>query len=244
MRVKISFTRDNNSGNTIPLHHQKLIFDSLSAILKSIGEDRHQLNFSSLKGTSKIHNGFMKFLSSKITLIVSSSNETLVTKLVDHIFSNEKLTIGRMNLVPKNRDVIPDPEFTTQMRYLCISPLVLLSPAKDTKQVAEQVDPQSSNFSDILFNLTLDTMEKSGIPESVVSTYSEFDIQADAEYLQKMTGQNKKYIRTYRTSDGKNISGYLLPFTLHAHPDVHKFVWQNGMGALTHEGYGMLDLVK
>lgn len=244
MRVKISFIRDNSSGNTIPLHHQKLIFDSLTAILKSLGENTKQLNFSSLKGTSKIHNGFMKFLSSKITLVVSSSNEDLITKLTNKIFLNERLTIGRMTLLPKNKEIIPDPEFSTQMRYLCISPLVLLDPAINAKQAVEQVEPQSSNFSDILFNLTLDAMEKSGIPESVISSYSEFDIQADAEYLQKMSGQNKKYVRTYRTATGKNVAGYLLPITLHAHPDVHKFVWQNGMGALTYEGYGMLDLVK
>ncbi len=244
MRVKISFTRDNNSGNTIPLHHQKLIFDSLSSIARAIGEDRKQLNFSSLKGTSKIHNGFMKFLSSKITLVVSSSNENLINKLTNHIFAEGRLTIGRMNLVPKGKEVITDPEFNTQMRYLCISPLVLFTPQKDSKQPVEPVDPQSPNFSDILYNLTLDSMEKSGIPESVIATYSEFDIQADTEYLQKMSGQNKKYIRMYRTSEGKNVAGYLLPFTLHAHPDVHKFVWQNGMGALTYEGYGMLDLVK
>lgn len=40
------------------------------------------------------------------------------------------------------------------------------------------------------------------------------------------------------------MTGYLLPFTLHAHEDVHLFIWQTGIGALTEEGYGMLDVVR
>jgi CRISPR/Cas system endoribonuclease Cas6 (RAMP superfamily) len=40
------------------------------------------------------------------------------------------------------------------------------------------------------------------------------------------------------------MMGYLLPFTLHAHPTVHKFIWEAGVGALSEQGYGMVDLVK
>jgi CRISPR-associated endoribonuclease Cas6 len=244
MRVKISFTRDNTSGNTTPLHHQKLIYDSLKSVANEIGGNLKQLNFSSLKGTSKIQNGFMKFLSSKITLVLSSSNEEMLTKLAERIFEKSFLPIGRMNLLPKAKEVISDPEFSTQMRYLCISPLILFDPHKDAPRSTEQIDPGSHNFSDLLFNITLDAMEKSGIPEETINSYAEFDVQPDADYLQKAHAANKKFARVYRSSDGKNMIGYLIPFTLHAHPDVHRFVWHNGMGVMTHEGYGMLDLVK
>ena len=62
--------------------------------------------------------------------------------------------------------------------------------------------------------------------------------------MQKIAAANKKFARVYRNADGKNMIGYLIPFTLHAHPDVQKFVWQRGLGALTSEGYGMVDVVK
>ena len=244
MRVKISFTRDNTTGNSIPLHHQKLIYDSIKTVVHDVGGNMNQLSFSSLKGTSKIQNGFMKFLSSKITLVISSSNDDLITKLSNRIFEKNFLPIGRMNLLPKGKEVTPDPEFNTQMRYLCISPLVLFDPIKDTTRSTEQIDPTSHNFSDILFNTTLDAMEKSGVPEATISSYAEFDVQPDAEYMQKASAANKKFARVYRSADGKNMIGYLVPFTLHAHPDVHRFVWHNGIGVMTHEGYGMLDLVK
>ena len=103
MRVKISFTRDNTSGNSIPLHHQKLIYDSLKTVVHEVGGNMKQLNFSSLKGTSKIQNGFMKFLSSKITLVISGSNDDLITKVSNRIFEKNFMPIGRMNLLPKGK---------------------------------------------------------------------------------------------------------------------------------------------
>ena len=70
MRVKISFLRDQASANTIPLHHQSLLCESLTPMIEAVGGDISQFSFSSLKGTSKIQNGFMRFLSSKVTLVV------------------------------------------------------------------------------------------------------------------------------------------------------------------------------
>jgi len=244
MRVKISFTRDNTSGNSIPLHHQKLIYDSLGTVVMEVGGDRKLLNFSSLKGTSKIQNGFMKFLSSKLTLVVSSSDEQLLEKVINRIFEKAFFPIGRMNLLPKFKEVIPDPEFATKMRLLCISPLIIFDPSKDQEHSTEQVDPSAHRFSDLLFNITLDAMEKSGVPEEKVNSYAEFDLQPDQDYIQKIATGNKKFARVYRSAEGKNMIGYLIPFTLHAHPDVQKFVWQRGLGTLTAEGYGMVDLVK
>ena len=37
--------------------------------------------------------------------------------------------------------------------------------------------------------------------------------------------------------------GYLLPFTLHAHPKVQEFIYETGIGLYTLEGYGMVDIV-
>lgn len=244
MRVKISFTRDNTSGNSIPLHHQKLIFDSLGTVALEVGGDKNYLNFSSLKGTSKIQNGFMKFLSSKLTLVISSSDDALIEKIVNRIFEKSFFPVGRMNLLPKFKEVIPDPVFETKMRWLCISPLIIFDPKKDFERSTEQVDPSSHRFSDLLFNITLDTMEKSGFSEEKVNSYAEFDAQPDQDYMQKIAAANKKFARVYRTADGNNMIGYLIPFTLHAHPEVQKFVWQRGLGALTSEGYGMVDTVK
>ena len=49
--------------------------------------------------------------------------------------------------------------------------------------------------------------------------------------------------RIYKNNMNQTIFGYLLPFALHAHPQVHKFIWDCGMGLYTTQGYGMIDVV-
>ncbi len=244
MRIKISFLREHSSANSIPLHHQKLLTDSLGMYMDEISGDRSLFNFSSLKGTSKIQNGFMRFLSSKITLVISSRNQEFAEALVKKIFDNPHLAVGKMNLVPKTYEVIPDPSFQTKMRYLCISPLIIFNPDKESERAQDIVDPTSQQFSDILYNITLDRMEKAGFTETMLNEFAEFEAQPDMEYINKINESGKKYARMYKSAAGNPMMGFLLPFTLHAHPDVHKFIWECGIGQLTEEGYGMVDMVK
>lgn len=244
MRVKISFLRDQMSANTIPLHHQALVAESLYQLIDSFGGNRSLLNFSSLKGTSKIQNGFMRFLSSKVTLVLSSRSAEQLEQLTSKIFELPFLAVGKMNLMPRSHEIIPDPEFSMKMRYLCISPMILVDPHKDPDKSQITIEPTSQEFSDILYEQTLDRMEKAGFSESDLNNFAEFDAQPDHEYVQKLNETGKKFARYYRAADGSTMMGYLLPFTLHAHPEVQKFIWQSGIGALTDQGYGMVDLVK
>ena len=244
MRVKISFLRDQMSANTIPLHHQTLLAESLSKLIDQFSTDHSLINFSSLKGTSKIQNGFMRFLSSKVTLVISSRKEDIIEKLVAKIFENPFLAIGKMNLIPRSHEVIPDPEFLQKMRYLCISPLILVDPNKDAERSQLTIDPTSQEFSDILYEQTLDRMEKAGYTETQLNSFAEFDAQPDRDYVSKLQETGKKFARYYRSADGSSMMGYLLPFTLHAHPEVQRFIWDSGAGVLNDQGYGMVDLVK
>ena len=244
MRFKISFIREHASSNSIPLHHQKLVTDALGGMIDAISTDRSLFNFSSLKGTSKIQNGFMRFLSSKITLVVSGRNNEFVEHLIKMIFERHHISIGKMNLIPKTQELIPDPVFQTKMRYLCISPMVLVDPNKNPDKAMEPVDPTAHEFSDFLYNDVLDRMEKAGYSEAQVTEFAEFEVTPDQEYVNKINETGKKFARHYKCASGGQMMGYLLPFTLHAHPEVHKFIWQTGIGVLTEEGYGMVDVVK
>jgi CRISPR-associated endoribonuclease Cas6 len=244
MRIKISFLREHSSANSIPLHHQKLLADSLGEMLDEIGGDRSSFNFSSLKGTSKITNGFMRFLSSKITLVISSKGNQLAEAMVQKIFDSPHLAVGKMHLIPKTYEVIPDPSFQTKMRYLCISPLIMHNPDREPEQAQEMVDPTSQQFSDLLYNITLDRMERAGYSEAQLNEFAEFEAQPDIEYINKINESGKKYARFYKSAAGNTMLGLLLPFTLHAHPEVHKYIWEVGLGVLTEEGYGMIDMVR
>lgn len=244
MRVKLSFLRDQSSVNSIPLHHQKLLSTTLHEVASSVSSTPVAFSFSSIKGTSRIQNGFMKFLSTKVTLVISSPDQDFFSKFISEIFSRPFISVGKLNLIPKNQEAIADPEFQKRMRYLCISPLVLTNPDIDPDANQEMISPVSTEFSDALFNVTLDRMEAAGYTETQLAQYAEFEIKPDREYVEKVIDSGKKFARYYKSAQGNTMMGYLLPFTLHAHPDVHNFIWKNGAGVLTEQGYGMIDLVQ
>ena len=88
----------------------------------SVSSDNY--SFSSLKGTSKVQTGQIRFLSSKVSLVLSAPEADFIDELVKKIFDRRLVSFAKLTLVPKSFEVIPDPEFNTQMKYVCISPMV------------------------------------------------------------------------------------------------------------------------
>lgn len=244
MRVKISFVRDLNSSNSIPLHHQKLLSSALHEVVSAFSLEPLPFNFSSLKGTSRIQNGYMRFLSTKVTMVISAASTENCNRIIDEIFSRPYISVGKLNLIPKFKEIIADPTITKRMRYIGISPMVLADPKIDQKKAQELIDPNSREFADTLYNVVMDQMEKAGYTEDQLNQYAEFEAQPDKEYVEKIQDSGKKFARFYKCSEGYTMLGYLLPFTLYAHPDVHDFIWKTGIGVLTNEGYGMVDVVN
>jgi len=58
-----------------------------------------------------------------------------------------------------------------------------------------------------------------------------------------MNEQGKKLVRYYKNDNNEMMPGYLIPFTLHAHPKVQKFIWDAGLGLYCNNGFGMIDIV-
>ena len=244
MRVKIFLLRGKGITNTVPLHHQLLILEFLEDLMRDMPIKTEQFSFSSLKGTSKIQNGFIRFLSSKVTLALSSNNAEFLEMLVQKIFEHPSINIGKLNLIPKMHQVMDEPEFKTQMKYVCISPLIVVDPQKDPELCLTQIDPSSHEFSDLLYHSTIENMEKAGFSDEELNSFAEFEATPDLAYVQKINESGKKYARFYKNINGDTMLGYLLPFTLHAHPTVHKFIWDCGLGLYTNQGYGMIDVVQ
>lgn len=200
-------------------------------------------NFSSLKGTSKVQNGQIRFLSSKISLVISAPEAEFAEQLVKKIFDRRLVSFAKLTLVPKAYQVIPDPDFKTVMKYVCISPLVPQQPFIAEDIAPEPLDPRTQEISDLFFETILNRMEQAGFTEKQLNEFAEFEITPDPQYIDRLVASQKKFARIYKNNFNQTIFGYLLPFTLHAHPQVHKFIWDCGMGLFTTQGYGMIDVV-
>ncbi|MFN8166053.1 MAG: CRISPR-associated endoribonuclease Cas6 [Bacteroidia bacterium] len=245
MRVKISFLKVHGSSGTVPLHHQKIISAFMEEIIRELPVQSEFYNFSSLKGTSKVQAGQIRFLSSKVSLVLSAPEPEFVDKWVKQIFDRRLVSFAKLTLVPKSYEIIPDPDFQQVMKYVCISPMIAQPPFETDAagNIPEALDPRTQEFSDLFYDAIMDRMEKAGFTEKQLASFAEFEIVPDAGYVQKILDTHKKFARIYKNNNNETIFGYLLPFTLHAHPQVQKFVWECGLGLNTVQGYGMIDIV-
>ncbi|MFM9052250.1 MAG: CRISPR-associated endoribonuclease Cas6 [Bacteroidota bacterium] len=245
MRIKISFLKVHGGSGTVPLHHQKIISAFMDEIIREIPSASPFYNFSSLKGTSKVQNGHIRFLSSKVSLVISAAQDDFAKEWVERIFEKRLVSFAKLTLVPEAYEIIPDPEFNTEMKYVCISPMVPGTPFETDAEgnIPEAMDPRSQEFSDAYYNSIMDQMEAAGFSQERLQDFAEFEIIPDPNYIDKILNTHKKFARIYKNNDSLPIFGYLLPFKLHAHPQVQKFVWDCGIGLYTNQGYGMIDIV-
>ena len=245
MRIRIIF-RLRNKGAYLPFQHQHLLLNLVESTLhEKLSELKNQLswNFSGIKGQTKVGRLGLSYLSSRVTLVMSSPSQLLIDTFLDELFKQTLIEIGEIILTPEFVEQEITTTFYNAEKYLCLSPLVP-STTIDTNGVENFLSPEL--LSDILYDSTMYRMEKSGAYSSEeIEQFYQFQLIPDKEYLQKIQGIEKKAGRAYSLyENGKivqEIIGYTFPFELYAHPRVQEFIFTNGFGEFTQAGYGMLD---
>src|SRR5436309_1475473 len=101
MRTKISLIKVQGNAGLVPLHHQQIVSAFVEENMKEADITSDRYVFSSLKGTSKVQNGQIRFLSNKITLVMGSSDEPFLEKLMGKMFEKKYHNVGKLNVMPK-----------------------------------------------------------------------------------------------------------------------------------------------
>lgn len=247
MRLRLIFNLKNR-GAILPFHHQQMLVNFISSVLETNNGkfiDYSYFNFSGLKGQTQVTPLGLSYTSNRVTLVVSSQNKTFLDWLAQSIAGKTEVNIGQMVLEPVQILAEEIPIFGEMHKYVSISPLVLKGGRIGNIESKVFVDPFSDAFSDILYHSTLKRMELSGqYTADQIASYTRFQILPDKAYLAKIKGMEKKFARIYTLyEEGEKIEvrGYTFPFTLLAHPEVHKFVFMSGVGEYCNRGYGMID---
>lgn len=249
MRVRYIFQLANR-GAYVPFHHQYILAQTIRGILVKGGNrdflNTTEFNFSGLKGQTRISRKGLHFYSSRITLVLSSGLPGFVDYFTAALFAQKELTIGNMVLTPEKTEQEHGPILTESGRYLCLSPVVLLPGVFNEESGKRFITPTQDEFSDILYEHTLARMEATGrFSAQVLAGLYKFQLVPDHEYLERMEAANKKFSRIYPMFDSDiryEVRGYTFPFTLYASPVVQNFLFENGIGQVTHKGFGMLDV--
>jgi len=250
LRVRIIFGL-TNKGATVPFHHQFLLSNLVNSLMdkyKSEYRNFDLFNFSGLKGQTKVGKEGLHFYSNKVTLVFSSPNEGFIEFIVKSIFKQQQVEIGKLLLIPLNVEREQMPQVSNETKYICISPLVIISPVDNQVEAKKFLSPTTDSFSDLLYESTMFRMEKSGryTVEEITSFYK-FQIVPDKDYLAKIKEEEKKFARIFPAFDKSEkyeVRGYTFPFVLYAVPAVQQFVFDCGLGIFTHKGFGMLDIAN
>ncbi|MEM9858527.1 MAG: CRISPR-associated endoribonuclease Cas6 [Bacteroidota bacterium] len=251
MRVRIVFLLKNR-GSHVPFHHQFLLAQMIKGILVKGGNEEwinySLYNFSGLKGQTKVSRKGLHFYSSRITLVISSPNKDFIDYLLNNLFSFDQVDIGSLIIQPEGVELEESVKFTDSMKFICISPLVILDSSFNDSAAKRFIPPETDSFSDLLYESTIKRMEVTGLySEKQIASFYKFQLVPDKKYIERLTASQKKFARIYPVFDQDvkyEIRGYTFPFTLYAAKEVQEFVFHSGLGKFTHKGFGMLDVAN
>lgn len=250
MRVRITF-RVKNRGTSIPFHHQFLIAQVLKGLMLTSGDDRFSsfdnYSFSGLKGQTKVSRNGLHYTSNRVTLVLTSPEKDFIDFLIKQIFQQTHLEISQLIIVPEQVEQELPVDARSEMKYICISPLVILQPSFNSDAGKQFIEPGTDDFSDLIYDSTIERMQSAGIRVDNISDLEKFQVVPDLSYINKIRQSNKKFARIYPLYDQDvkyEIRGYTFPFTLYAPPEIQKFVLQSGLGLFCNKGFGMLDIAN
>lgn len=251
MRVRVIFIL-KNKGAFVPFHHQFLLAQLVKGIIIKGGNEKFRdfsfYNFSGLKGQTKISRNGLHFFSSRVTLVFSCLNKEFVDYFIEELFKMPNVEVGNLVLIPEAVELEIIPEFKDEMKFICISPVVLLKPSFNDNESKRFILPETDEFSDVLFESTIRRMEDVGsYSNEKLASFSKFQLVPDENYLKKIRENQKKFARIYPVYDQDvkyEVRGYTFPFVLYAAKEVQEFVFIGGIGSFTHKGFGMLDLAN
>lgn len=251
MRIRIVFGLKNR-GAYVPFHHQFLLAQTIKGLIM-LGKNEKffgytQYNFSGLKGQIKISRKGLHFYSSKVTLVFSSSDKEFLDYFTSVLFLQKELLIGSMQLVPESIEPEEPVTISDSVKFLCISPIVLVPASFNDESGKRFINPEQDEFSDLLYDSTIARMEASGkYTAEQLADFYKFQLVADKEYINRIQTSHKKFARIYPLYDldiKYEVRGYTFPFTLYAPQPVQQFVYENGLGHFSHKGFGMLDVAN
>jgi CRISPR-associated endoribonuclease Cas6 len=251
LRVRIIFIL-KNKGAFVPFHHQFLLAQLIKGIIIKGGDEKYRdylhYNFSGLKGQTKISRNGLHYFSNRVTLVFSCLNKQFLDYVIVELFKLANIEVGNLVLIPESVEIETNPTFQEEMKYICISPIVLIKPSFNDSESKRFINPQSDEFSDILFESTILRMQALGkYSESQLAGFSKFQLIPDEDYLRKIHETQKKFARIYPVYDQDvkyEVRGYTFPFILYAAHEVQEFVFTEGIGSFTHKGFGMLDIAN
>lgn len=192
---------------------------------------------------------------SSFSLYFSTPIEESYKHLVLGIFSGKKTVLTLPGYKPMNITIaavesLPEPEFTTQTRFLSLSPVAVSTMIERSGRMVQHyldyTDPlEKKKFKENLHGNLLKKYRL--IKKRAFTVSSDFDIEFDKDYIARKGGKIRKQIRFKKDKTSEKYSyiiGMEAPFTVKTDPELIKIGYQCGFGEKNSAGFGMAEVIK
>ncbi|NTW56544.1 MAG: CRISPR-associated endoribonuclease Cas6 [Chlorobiaceae bacterium] len=186
-------------------------------------------------------NGTMSTGSRQLHFTISSPKEEFIEHLVVGLLHEPLVSVGKERFRVETVRKLDPPEFSGDMRFIMLSPLVC-SIKPDHEKNPQYLYPGDQEFERVLLeNLcrkyhALHGREYAGDP-------SGFAFTIDQLYVAKMGGRVQKLITLKEgRSDEIKVRGTLAPFRLEAPKELTEIGYECGFGEKNSQGFGMVKV--
>ena len=250
--MRIHILADVGNGITLPINYNHLLTGVIYRFLAESNPDyasflhndgyqadqkRFKLfTFSQLMADRRHINGNLIHFKSTLMWCVSSPVEQFLSHFADTLLTLGSLDIGMHQLRVKDVTVPRIPHFRQEMRFRCLSPIVMSAAReRDGKEVMHYCLPDDSELP-LLIRQNLIRKHQAIYGRAPANDALTF--RYDAAYIQRKQGRVTRLV-DYK---GIKIRGVLCPFTVAGSPSLIQVGYECGFGDKNSIGFGMVDL--
>jgi CRISPR-associated endoribonuclease Cas6 len=243
MRIKLNLKAGNNTS--IPIEYNYNVYSSIKKILFEYLQDhkpkylsKFERDFPSFTFSQlmiperRIEPGFIKIKGNFLSIFITSVDEIFMEYLVKAVNTKNEFPLFEHHFPLKKLEILDPPNFEEEMRFKMLSPLLLI---KVKNKKPSFVRPEDTDLSDVFAAHLAGSYN--GLNET---NYRGSDVKfiPDQDYLERKRSLTKAI--TVRNVHYKTI---FCPFALIGEPKLIQFAYENGIGANTHYGFGMIEVV-
>ena len=185
-------------------------------------------------------------LSPLIELYISSPLvEPFIRNFVIGTFEKQKVHIVHKQYITrfiiKEVELIPDPEFTNEMHFRLLNPMVLSTMVLRNGRLT----PYYLRINDegLEENLKNNLLRKYKLVHKKDLSLDDFYLEFDKEYIQKRNGVVSKLITIAEgTKNESKVKGILCDFKIRTNPELIKIGYECGFGGKNSMGFGFVEV--
>ncbi|MBE6486645.1 MAG: CRISPR-associated endoribonuclease Cas6 [Methanosphaera stadtmanae] len=241
MRLKLYLTNENGIIN-VPFNYNHI----LSSIIYGLMEDIDYANKLHAKSTFKyfcfsrinisqrkmIDGGFIS-KNGKISFIISSPDDRLITELVNGIINQSEINfIGQILKIVKC-EIIKQPKFSSKMEFITLSPIIVTTKREVDGKLREwDLAPSEEFYRGIENNLIKKYLKFNNLEstDKTINVYSNMK-SVKRKRITINKGENTTYHRAYN-----------MDLVLDGDVDLIKFAYDCGISSKNSQGFGLVDI--